>query len=436
MTTSNSLTLPVWQSIDKQHIVLAVSGGMDSMVLLDLLRRKDVYLEAAHVNYGKRGIESDLDQQLVAQKCKELGIRLHTHIAERDDWGSGNFQEQARNIRYTFFNRIRAERNLPWLALAHHRDDLTETAVLKIFRGGANQALSAMTIIDFRRKIYRPLLAYTRLEIEAYARRHKITWREDASNKESDYARNLLRNDLFPALDTATPGWRNNLQHVLQRLETADELTRHILAVYANEQQDALPVDILQQFSVTTRLTILHRFIAGHEPEITTGLLHQAALLLNAQPGRQVRISPQLTLWRESEKLQLIKNDQAALSPEQVRITITSTPDQAALRKPGSLWLDQEKVSKPLHFRAWQPADKILPLGMQGHVPVADLLTNRKIASSQKKQAIVAITFDGKICAVIFPHPDQTGQIGCISHPYRITNESVSALEITTEPST
>ena len=73
---------------------------------------------------------------------------------------------------------------------------------------------------------------------------------------------------------------------------------------------------------------------------------------------------------------------------------------------------------------------------MQGHVSVADLLTNRKIASSQKKQAIVAITFDGKICAVIFPHPDQTGQIGCISHPYRITNESVSALEITTEPST
>ena len=159
------------------------------------------------------------------------------------------------------------------------------------------------------------MLAYTRLEIEAYARRHKITWREDASNKESDYARNLLRNDLFPALDTATPGWRNNLQHVLQRLETADELTRHILAVYANEQQDALPVDILQQFSVTTRLTILHRFIAGHEPEITTGLLHQAALLLNAQPGRQVRISPQLTLWRESEKLQLIKKRPGCIEP-------------------------------------------------------------------------------------------------------------------------
>lgn len=436
MTLTNPLTLPEWQHLANQRVLLGLSGGMDSMVLLDLLHRSGVHLEAAHVNYGKRGTESDLDQQLVTQKCAELNVALHTHVVEPADWGAGNFQEQAREIRYSFFNRIRAERTLDWLALAHHKDDQTETAVLKIFRAGSNPSVLAMTVVDTIRKIYRPLLAYTRLEIAAYASVHKINWRDDATNEESHYARNLLRNELFPALDTATPGWRNNLQHVLERLETTDELTRHLLGVYENDQQDALPVDVLQKFSEPTRLTILHRFIAGHAPEVSAGVIQQADQLVHAQPGKKVIISPKITLWRDSDKLQLRENTKASLNPEAVRVTTTHVPDQTTLRKPGRLWLDQARATTPLQFRYWQPADKIQPLGLNGHVSLADLLTNRKISSSQKNQAIVAVTFDGKICAVIFPHPDKSGQIGCISHPYRITNKSVSALEITTEPCT
>jgi tRNA(Ile)-lysidine synthase len=174
--------------------ILAVSGGVDSMVLLDLLAKKpDIELIVAHFNHGIRD-ESPEDEKLVAQKAQELGLALEVGYGRLGNYAS---EEAAREARYRFLQAVRLKHNAGMVITAHHQDDLIETAFINLLRGTGRRGLSA---ISSNRGVLRPLLSYSKEQIITYAAKHKLSWNEDKTNEDNNYLRNYLRNNVIKGL--------------------------------------------------------------------------------------------------------------------------------------------------------------------------------------------------------------------------------------------
>ena len=237
---------------DRSTLVAGVSGGLDSMVMLYVLAVSLQYrVVAAHVNYGKRGEDSDADESLVRSFCARYDIPLEVHhvkdnmqrdtggetildtssgpVSERDDaivQPSGNFQEHARQVRRAFFRSVMQEHKAEAVFQAHHRDDQLETIFQKILRGAALEKWSGMKAVDGY--WMRPLLPFFRTDLLDFAGKHEIPYRTDASNMENDYTRNLLRNDIFPRLEPRFPGWRANIERVSELASLHEELLDYV----------------------------------------------------------------------------------------------------------------------------------------------------------------------------------------------------------------
>ncbi|MDG5766178.1 tRNA lysidine(34) synthetase TilS [Balneolales bacterium ANBcel1] len=221
----------------EEKLVVGVSGGPDSMALLHVLARSyGRSLVAAHVNYGKRGAESDSDQHLVAESCRQWNVPLEIKDVRVHDIGeritaeahkseeyqveeskqceapAGNFQDYARRVRRTFFLDVMKRHSAAAVAMAHHSDDQMETVFQKILRGSAPEHWAGMRGYD--PPWLRPLLGFSRSDLLAYAEHHRVPYRIDRTNLTSDYARNLLRNRVFPELENHFPGWRSNLERI------------------------------------------------------------------------------------------------------------------------------------------------------------------------------------------------------------------------------
>lgn len=185
-----------------EHVVVGVSGGADSMVLLELLSAArathELQVSAVHVNYGLRGEDSRLDQQLVVRRCQELGIFLTLHRATELTPSDSNLEDRARTIRHRVLKQTAREIGASAVALGHTRDDQAETILLHLLRGSGLTGLVGMQARDGQ--IVRPLLNARRAEVRRYAHSRGIAYRDDASNFERRFARNRVRHLLLPLL--------------------------------------------------------------------------------------------------------------------------------------------------------------------------------------------------------------------------------------------
>lgn len=185
-------------TVAKGKYILAVSGGVDSMVLLDLLSRQaDVELIVAHFNHGIRE-DAGLDEKQVTEAAAVYGLTL---VTGRTNLGRNASEEQARDARYKFLNDVKAKHGADAIVTAHHQDDVIETAIINLLRGTGPLGLVAM---DKNKKIIRPLLNTPKKEIIKHARENKIKWREDSTNKDPKYLRNYIRLKLLPKVDSAS----------------------------------------------------------------------------------------------------------------------------------------------------------------------------------------------------------------------------------------
>ncbi|HCH46105.1 MAG TPA: tRNA lysidine(34) synthetase TilS, partial [Algoriphagus sp.] len=181
--------------------LFACSGGIDSMVLGDLLLKSDIQFEVAHVNFGLRSHESDGDEEFVKKWAEKNQLRLHNHHADAmavAEEKKISIQMAAREIRYAWFEKLNTERKLSGIILAHQEDDQLETIFLNLLRGTGMEGIQGMA--DRKGLLIRPLLPFSRGEIENYAKENGISWREDSSNLKTDYKRNKLRLEALPAL--------------------------------------------------------------------------------------------------------------------------------------------------------------------------------------------------------------------------------------------
>lgn len=223
-------------------VIVGVSGGPDSMALLDLLNRFSKKLGitpvVAHVNYGLRGRASDQDERLVRKAASELG--LVCEVFDRPKLGSGNLQEAARDARYAFFIRLAARYHAPFIATAHHKNDQAETILMHMIRGAGLKGLSGMSpttpLGDVR--LVRPLLCAEIADIMAHVKAEKVLFRVDATNTKCRYTRNSVRATLLPAIERFNPNAVGMLCSLGDRMRREDEA----LAVLAGAAFDKVVV--------------------------------------------------------------------------------------------------------------------------------------------------------------------------------------------------
>ncbi|WP_308004042.1 tRNA lysidine(34) synthetase TilS, partial [uncultured Chryseobacterium sp.] len=186
-------------SPENRSYLLAVSGGADSMVLAHCFNDLGIHFQIAHINYKLRGEDSDLDQKTVADFCERNHIKFHLYkVSEKDQKPEHSIQLWARKLRYEFFRNIQREENLEFLVTAHHLNDQLETFIINLSKAAGINGLSGIPAND--NHILRPLLNFTKKEIYEFAEENNIEYREDLSNKKSDYLRNKIRNEIVPKL--------------------------------------------------------------------------------------------------------------------------------------------------------------------------------------------------------------------------------------------
>ncbi len=402
-----------------KHFLLGVSGGSDSMVLLYLFKKLDIKATIVHCNYQMRGDSSEKDQQLVEEICSMWNFDCISMKFDPPESGGINFQNWARDKRYQAFRDLKKEEQADAIVLAHHMDDQLETILQKILRGAGLDSWKGMRVWDG--ELLRPLLQFSKNEILEYAANQNIPYRLDSSNSESTYSRNFLRNSWFPIMYELFPGWKKNILKIPDRAAEFDKMSLFILEqclredhIIDREQYLQLPVEI--------QPVIIHKFIKKNLPgnQLTTGALSDVTKLNELQSGKSIQLGKEIHIRRDRETFILQtgkmdpheKNKEFILEFEKLEneeqqidnLKIVADKWDGNIQN-FALQIDVDSVQWPLKIRYWKDGDRIQPLGMErNHQLVSDLLTNKKIKSSQKYRARILESFDGKVSAVIFPH--------------------------------
>ena len=267
---------------EKDRILIGVSGGVDSMVLAHLFVQAGFKVGMAHVNYGMRGEESNKDEQLVFEAAVAWAQTFHrTHYFENRS--TGNFQEKARNFRYTWFSSLMEENGYNCLAIAHHADDQIETFFLKLLRSAGLKGLGAIKARDGYK--IRPLLGVFKSDIYRYAAQHGVPFREDQSNSENKYKRNLVRNEILPVIEKQIPGSKQQLLYSIDHLQSANELMNYLIKNQGLLQEEGNSYAITKELLTSTPEPIQTLFLLLHPYHFN---YTQCKDLYSSEPGSRI----------------------------------------------------------------------------------------------------------------------------------------------------
>ena len=377
---------------ETKSLVVAASGGCDSMVLLALLHAMGQPMVVAHVNYGKRGEESDGDEQFVRDWCGQRSLDFVSQSLNINSNVGQGFQGEARKARYAWFQQVRTSHGCAAVATGHHADDQAESLLLHAIRGLDPLAMAGMRLWDG--EVVRPLLTVTRQQIEACATGEGWTWRDDRSNQSMVHLRNSIRHRVLPLLDDIQPGTSAHLVKLASRIMELKEAVEPAVQAAESEArvaEDAWDVNALQR-NVMARLAF--RQALKHDGW-SSKAIDSALGLLDSQVGSQASCGDS-RLVRERTTLVRANNDEVEGRPSLDISTArhegaygsidwrpSSRPDDLTSLSLSACWIPESWL--PLTIRAWEPGDHIQPLGMEGNSLVSDVLTQGKVPHQDRQ---------------------------------------------------
>ena len=212
----------------KSKFLIAVSGGLDSMTVLDISERCGLNISVAHINYGLRGEENLHEKKLVEQYCKNKNIKLYKKDTQINL--SENLQNEARKIRFSYFNEILKQQNLDYIITAHHQNDNHESFIYHAIRGNGINRLKG--IAEKNGNILRPALRFTKTQLKEYAEKIKVPYSIDSSNKSNKYDRNFIRNKIFEELRKRFPQYEKGLSNSIKFLREDYLLLNQLVKIY------------------------------------------------------------------------------------------------------------------------------------------------------------------------------------------------------------
>ncbi|MEX2404103.1 MAG: tRNA lysidine(34) synthetase TilS, partial [Balneolales bacterium] len=405
--------------------ILGVSGGPDSMVLTHLFSKLGKKAVVAHVNYQKRP-EADSDEELVRSYSKSISCDKFNFKCEvkQSDYRNaiGNFQNWAREERRTFFRDLKVKYKASAIITGHHKDDQLETLIQKVMRGSSLSTWSGIS--EFDGMYLRPLLNVYKASIIEFAEHYSIPYSIDASNLESTYARNFIRNEWKPELHRLFPGWEKNILRLTERAGEYQEMLDLILEQVSTGDAGLHRARFLNLKKDVRKAVILEKSRQLYPGDkISTSALVNLGLD-NLKTGQVAQISSNISVIRDREVFTLSK-----ITPDDAYFFTLNLKDLEnnpiikddykfsiqTFIKPDfkkKVYLNLEKLSPQITLRSWQPGDRFRPFGLDGTKKISDYLTDKKIDPSKKNKAGVVVSFDENICAVIFPCTGKINRIG------------------------
>ena len=426
----------------QDKILLTVSGGVDSMVLMSLCVNSGYTVGVAHCNFCLRGRESDEDEILVQEHARKYGIECHNRrfdtVGEMERTGE-SMEMAARRLRYTWFAELCEEHGYTVIAVAHHIDDSIETFFINLMRGTGLRGLTG--IHQQVGRVVRPLMFASRKEILDYALHKHIPYREDSSNKTTKYLRNKIRLGLTPRIREINPRFPFIMSRNIERLMAAqrfiDGAIDHIYAEAVSDEDGIYTIHMENISNADSREFVIYEILSsrfGFKGDVVDGLCRA---LQSDTTGRRFysrshvayvdRGNIVVTRISDEDNCQVSvqQGQQRAYCGNSVLyfeiVDVDSLPsynvaDNVAL-------LDADKVAFPLTLRRWSEGDTFIPFGMTGRKKVSDFLIDGKVSMAEKNRQFVLIS--GTEIAWLAGRR--------IADPFRITDNTERVLRITKE---
>lgn len=389
----------------KKKILLAVSGGIDSVVMCSLFHQVKYPFAIAHCNFQLRGNESDADEKFVSDLAKKYGVEVFikkfdtTKYAEEKNI---SIQLAARELRYTWFQELRKEKEFNLVATAHHLNDNIETILFNLTKGTGIKGLRGIPVRN--ENIVRPILFASREEIESYQQEYKLNFREDSSNAEDKYTRNKIRHQIIPLLKEINPSLENAFAEKIElftQLETMYEMQmKKSAAKLFLPRENDIYIPIIKLKKIQNASSVLYEYLkdfdfnAEHVEDILVAVDADAGKQFLSSSARIIKDRRFFILTKLSDKdfsIQVINDGDTEIKFREKMLVLTSTTaDTKITADKNSAFLDKTKLEYPLILRPWKAGDYFYPFGMKlKKKKLKKFFTDEKIPLNEKENSYV-----------------------------------------------
>ena len=395
---------------EKERIIgVALSGGRDSIALCHALKHAGESIVAINVEHGIRGEASLRDSDFVKEFCKKEGITLYSYSVDAPTFAKENgytLEQAARILRYAIFDKAVGEGKCDLVALAHHSGDQAETILMHVLRGTGIAGLVGMKKLSG--KYIRPLLDYSREDIDAYVQANNLEYVDDETNEDSTYTRNFLRAELSK-LKEKYPDLENSFMRLSRTAFETEEYLQSILPNVEVENGEVLISDCDNPF-VLKRLVLNAAKALGVSQDIEEKHLEAVVLLASNENGKRLNLTHGLTAFKDSRGIVLVRDENAEYGEEVpfgvgrfeafgVQVEIVKSVSEAELKSGVSLYCDMDKLPKGCVLRYRHDGDFIRKFG-GGTKSLGDFLTDKKVPA-RKRDGLVVVAKDSEIFAVL-----------------------------------
>lgn len=397
--------------------IVAVSGGVDSMVLLHLFQALNLNIAVAHCNFQLRDKESNLDEYLVDEYCLENNINIHIkhfNTIEYTNQHKVSIQVAARELRYDWFDELCKEFGYSFVATAHHLDDQAETFLIHFTRGTGIDGL--LGIPERNGKVVRPLLPFSREEIKKYAVENGILWREDASNQMTKYLRNKIRHLVVPVLkeenDRFLHSFQNTLEHLKQTQFLATEALKHFKQECVLIQTDVVKVDLSKALRFQGYFHYLCAFFKdfGFTSRLEIEKITQAdsGKLLKNDKFTLLKNRDEFLIFENKveEKMEYIINTVNDFANIPISVKLSEVISIEAYSDKYTIFVDADFLKFPLVLRKRKQGETFVPFGMRGVKKISKFFKDEKLSLIEKAQTWLLVNNDNKIIWIVGQRAD------------------------------
>ena len=381
-------------------LLLAFSGGIDSVVLAMLLKEAGYHFELAHCNFKLRGKESDADEKFSKDLAGKLNLKIHSHQFKTKEYvkrSKLSVQMAARELRYSWFMDLVKKNKYNYVLTAHHANDAVETILINLIRGTGINGLQG--IPQKQNLIVRPLLFATKNEIQTYAKKNKLNFRNDSSNDEVKYKRNFLRHEIIPGLKKLNPSLESTFENNIRLFKQTAVVLKQFISSKKKEivtsKKQNLKIDLKKLLKEESAELLLFEWLhpfgfnAAQAEQIFKSLHTKLTGKLFFSSTHKALIDRDFIFVELQEpktsKSEYILKGISDFKKLPFALEANLSSDKKIISGKKIAQIDFKKPLFPMKLRKWQQGDKFMPLGMQGFKKISDFLINQKLSRFEKE---------------------------------------------------
>jgi len=384
--------------LEDSKLLIAISGGIDSVVLAHLCSQLNLNFSLCHCNFNLRGQESDDDEAFVTSLAKTLKTLVYTTSFETEKYATKNkvsIQVAARDLRYTWFYKLLDANQYDYVLTAHNTNDNLETFIINLTRGSGLEGFTGIPPVN--QKSVRPLLAFSRDDITLFAIKNGIVWREDRSNASIKYVRNKVRHKVIPILKELNPhvleSFQNTIEYLNESQSIINDAVKNITAKVVSYENDVLKISCKEIEKLSNKKAYLYQLLQAYGFTAWNDIVD----LISAQPGKQVFSDTHrllkdrnfliLTTINKSQSIKgpILIDQKVSKITNPIKLTIQNTDDYTSKNKE-QIIIDKDLVNYPLSLKKWHHGDAMYPTGMIGSKKISQLFKDNKLSLLDKEK--------------------------------------------------